>query len=242
MAIPSATGRAKRWWWIPSRCCRRPILRSMRRWACRITATCTSSSAFILLNPDTLADDLEITANKLLAKTWKTTRKVLPAASAEVRHRRGRVRAGQLHRGRRQERQLDLCAHQVPQWRSSRFRLEMTPQPMHQFMKFSFGAFILAAAAAACVARMRASLLRGVRPDQGLDVEGQRQVVPVDQSSLRRLGVGAAGGRRRSAGMELRDHQPGRTDPRRLDPQFRQDGRSGQREFIRCATVRMAED
>ncbi|HEX3603471.1 MAG TPA: hypothetical protein VHU43_05215 [Steroidobacteraceae bacterium] len=28
-----------------------------------------------LLNADTLADDLEITANKLLAKTWKTTRK-----------------------------------------------------------------------------------------------------------------------------------------------------------------------
>ena len=30
---------------------------------------------FHLLNPDTLADDLEITANKLLSKTWKTTRK-----------------------------------------------------------------------------------------------------------------------------------------------------------------------
>ncbi len=30
---------------------------------------------FHLLNPDTLADDLEITANKLLTKTWKTTRK-----------------------------------------------------------------------------------------------------------------------------------------------------------------------
>ena len=28
-----------------------------------------------LLNPDTLADDLEITANKLLSTTWKTTRK-----------------------------------------------------------------------------------------------------------------------------------------------------------------------
>jgi hypothetical protein len=28
-----------------------------------------------LLNADTLADDLEITANKLLSKTWKTTRK-----------------------------------------------------------------------------------------------------------------------------------------------------------------------
>ncbi|HEV7358640.1 MAG TPA: hypothetical protein VGN99_11665 [Steroidobacteraceae bacterium] len=30
---------------------------------------------FHLLNADTLADDLEITANKLLSKTWKTTRK-----------------------------------------------------------------------------------------------------------------------------------------------------------------------
>jgi hypothetical protein len=30
---------------------------------------------FHLLNADTLADDLEITANKLLTKTWKTTRK-----------------------------------------------------------------------------------------------------------------------------------------------------------------------
>jgi hypothetical protein len=28
-----------------------------------------------LLNDDTLADDLEITANKLLSKPWKTTRK-----------------------------------------------------------------------------------------------------------------------------------------------------------------------
>jgi len=30
---------------------------------------------FHLLDPHTLADDLEITANKLLSKTWKTTRK-----------------------------------------------------------------------------------------------------------------------------------------------------------------------
>jgi hypothetical protein len=30
-----------------------------------------------LLDPETLADDLEITANKLLSKTWKTTRKYL---------------------------------------------------------------------------------------------------------------------------------------------------------------------
>jgi hypothetical protein len=32
---------------------------------------------FHLLDADTLADDLEITANKLLARTWKTTRKYL---------------------------------------------------------------------------------------------------------------------------------------------------------------------
>jgi hypothetical protein len=32
---------------------------------------------FHLLDADTLADDLEITANKLLAKPWKTTRKYL---------------------------------------------------------------------------------------------------------------------------------------------------------------------
>ena len=43
--IPSATGTRTRWWWIPWRCCRKSISRSMKPWACRTTATCTSSSA-----------------------------------------------------------------------------------------------------------------------------------------------------------------------------------------------------
>jgi len=39
---------------------------------------------FHLLNADTLADELEITADKLLAKSWKTTRKYYRQAGAEV--------------------------------------------------------------------------------------------------------------------------------------------------------------
>ena len=119
-------GQATRWWSIPWRCCRRPISRSTKRWACRTTATCTSSSGMHLLNADTLADDLEITANKLLVQDL--------AHDAQI----------SIGSGRRNTTSSKACAsraafteavdkdgnsifrpHQVSQWRSRRLRLEV---------------------------------------------------------------------------------------------------------------------
>ena len=71
-----------------------------------------------LLGPDTLADDLQITRQQGAVQALAHHAQILSAAGPQVRHRRRRLRAGFLQRRRRQERQLDLRAHQVSQRRA----------------------------------------------------------------------------------------------------------------------------
>ena len=102
-----------------------------------------------LLDAETLADDLEIMPTSCSLNRGRPLENIT-AALAEVRHRRGRLRTGQLYRGRRQGRQCDLRAHQIPQRRSGRLRLEVTQVPMNSFRTaVNAGAIILAAVTAA---------------------------------------------------------------------------------------------
>ena len=76
---------------------------------------------FHLLDADTLADDLEVSASKVLAKPWKTTRKYYRQRSQkyDIVVRASAFREDSAG-GRRQGRQRDFRSDQIPPRRSCR--------------------------------------------------------------------------------------------------------------------------
>jgi len=108
-AIPSGTGSKARWWVDTVALLPQAYSGGERgRGGAEQTATCTSSSTCICKEPDTLLDDLDITANKLLSKPWHTTRKYYRQRAQKYDIVEGVCTQGSFTDCRRQERQCDF--------------------------------------------------------------------------------------------------------------------------------------
>ena len=119
-----------------------------------------------LLDPDTLADDLEITANKVLSKPWQTTRKYYRQRAQKYDIAEGVCEQGASSSASTRT-AIRFRAHQVPQRRSRGLglRSEAGTHEAHSAMKLALGAIACSARCAlgGCLAaRHRASFLRHV--------------------------------------------------------------------------------